>query len=94
MIRKLHVGCALLLITSLFNLPMGYYTFLRLAVFLVSIFTLTQIKNHKNDNWFIGFFVIAVLFNPILPIHLNNKNIWSIIDLIVAVIFLLRSFKT
>jgi hypothetical protein len=33
------------------------------------------------------FGIIAVLFNPVIPIHLNRDN-WTTIDVTVAVIFL------
>lgn len=41
-----------------------------------------------------GFFDggIAILFNPIIPVHLT-KDIWVIIDLIVAILFLVSIFK-
>ncbi len=39
--------------------------------------------------WTMGF--IALLFNPIMPIYLD-KMLWSLIDLIVAVIFIVSIF--
>ena len=42
----------------------------------------------KQDFWFWGLVVIAILFNPVIPIHLGNKMIWGIIDVIVIMFFI------
>ena len=49
---------------------------------------------YKNEQtiwiWILG--IIAVLYNPIAPIYLNRET-WSAIDLIVAVIIFTSIFK-
>ena len=36
------------------------------------------------------FGVIGIIFNPIIPIYLNNKDIWTPIDIVVAVLILVK----
>ncbi len=74
--------------------PYGYYTLLRLVVCGVSIYVVFQAKKSKQDGWVWGMGFIALLFNPLIPIHLS-KGLWAIIDLGVAAVFavLLSKFK-
>jgi hypothetical protein len=66
--------------------PYGYYQFLRWAVRGVAVFI--AVKGYQwRVPWAIWCFAaIAVLFNPIAPIHLS-REVWLPIDLVVAVAF-------
>lgn len=67
--------------------PYGYYTLLRLVVCGTSTYVAIKAKETKQNFWMWGMGFIAVLFNPLIPIHLD-KGLWTIIDLVVAVIFI------
>ena len=81
---------SVLLLLSFFDWPYGYYTFLRVVVTIVAIYYIYWLYSlAKLQNiWFWGLIVIGILFNPIIPIHLGDKTIWGIIDVIVAVFFI------
>jgi len=72
--------------------PYGYYVLLRWVVALSAIFLVWIAYNLKKTFWFFLMGIVAILFNPIIPIHLG-KETWVIIDLIVAVFFLVSIFK-
>lgn len=72
--------------------PYGYYILLRWVVTASAIFLVWVSYNLKKTFWLFLMGIIALLFNPIAPIHLN-KETWVIIDLIVATIFLVSIFK-
>ncbi|MCJ8152939.1 hypothetical protein MKJ01_04070 [Chryseobacterium sp. SSA4.19] len=78
---------ALLCFISIFELPYGYYTFLRI---LVSFMALIIIVNEFRSRsfWLITFLLIFVIFNPVIPIYLYLKPFWLIIDIIVGLLFL------
>lgn len=85
------VPIALLLI-GLFDLPTGYYTFLRIVVCLVSC--LSSYWSYKSDDR-VGFATVifaamALLFNPFIPVYLNDKDTWTVFDLIAAILFAVR----
>ncbi len=65
--------------------PYGYYTLLRLVVCGTSAFIAytAHTLNKQVLTYTLGF--IALLFNPLIPIHLD-KELWSVIDLIAAII--------
>ena len=69
----------------------GYYTLLRLIVCGTAIYLTWFAKNTNKQGWMWTFGFVALLFNPIFPIHLE-KELWVIIDITVAVIFLSSIF--
>jgi hypothetical protein len=81
----LGLAAALLLLAIPHTWPYGYYVLLRLVVCAVSLFG--AIVAHRHRQGLLALFVlIALLFNPILPVHLT-KQLWSFINLAVAVFF-------
>lgn len=74
-------------------LPYGYYILLRWVVSASAVFLVYLSHQFKKTFWVFLMALIALLFNPIAPIHLD-KETWVIINLIVAVLFLVSIFKT
>lgn len=79
------VGIALLM-GSFFNLPYGYYSFLRIFITGTAIYSAYNYFKAKENiwMWILGF--IATLFNPIIPIYLK-KQTWLVIDVSTALVF-------
>ena len=82
---------AVALIVSLADLPYGYYTLLRITVTICAgVIIYTTYKNIGSLTPSIVLFGgIALLFNPIVPVHLT-KEIWTPIDIVVAVVFVVH----
>jgi len=82
----------LMLFWALVDNPYGYYQILRWVICgLTGYSAYLAYENNKNTwTWIFG--IITVLFNPIAPIHLN-RELWSIIDIIVATIIFTSIFK-
>ncbi|RZK29350.1 MAG: hypothetical protein EOO61_20770 [Hymenobacter sp.] len=72
------------------SLPYGFFTFLRIVVCGVAIYVAIQQKDSVIA--LIGLLVIAILFNPLVPIHLPQQT-WRIIDLATAATFVRLAFK-
>ncbi len=72
--------------------PYGYYVLLRWIITGVALFILSIANELEKEEWVKIMAGIAVLFNPILPIHLD-KETWVIIDFIVAILFLASIFQ-
>ena len=53
---------------------------------------MTRIQNTFVIIIVLFFGTIAILFNPINPIYFNNKDIWMVIDIIVAISFIFKGF--
>ena len=72
------------------SLPYGFFTFLRIVVCGVAIYVAIQIRDSVVA--LIGLMMVAVLFNPLVPIHLPQQT-WRIIDLATAAAFIRLAFK-
>ncbi|TFB08818.1 hypothetical protein E3V08_02465 [Candidatus Atribacteria bacterium MT.SAG.1] len=67
--------------------PYGYYTLLRWITCIASTLVIFQ-AFEKNIDWAkVVFIVIAILFNPLAPIHLSRST-WIPIDIITAIFFI------
>ena len=76
----------LMLIACLGQWPYGYYTLLRFVVCGSAVYIAVVSYEWKQiwACWVFG--IIAFLFNPLIPIHLD-RDLWMGIDLLCAVFF-------
>lgn len=89
-LRPVLIICALVLFVAVLKLPIEYYTFLRIVVFIGAILVITALS--KKIIWVILFGIITILFNPIIPVYLYFKSYWIPIDIVVGILFLLLLF--
>ena len=82
-----------MLIAALLHLPYGYYTLLRIVVTVCSGYLsyLEYTHTQKLSFFVIAFCLLAILFNPIIPVYLS-KSIWWGIDLLAALILGIHSY--
>ena len=75
---------------GLLPMPYGYYTLSKLVVCGCSIYYAFHLYEKKDMifGWVFGFF--AILYNPIFPIYLYEKEIWIVVNLITAGVFVLK----
>ena len=84
--KILLAGMAVSLI-SIFPFNATFYIFTRTLICLSFLYGTYELNKKKHGLW-IPLFMLAVLYNPIAPIYFDSKFIWSIIDIISAIIFL------
>jgi hypothetical protein len=73
-------------LVAILPLPIGFYTLIRITLFGFGAWTAFQMFKHSNNMWVI-FALITILFNPIIPVYLNDKSIWIILDIFTAIAF-------
>lgn len=79
--------CALLLFIGAADLPVGYYTLLRITTFIgAGVVIVTEIDKGINF-WIILFALTGILFNPIIPIYLHSKDAWTVLDILGGILF-------
>lgn len=81
------VIAAVMLLAALGRWPYGYYVLLRWVVCAAAIFTVVLAVQYKKEWIAWPFGVVAVAFNPLIPIHLM-REIWQVIDIVVAAAFI------
>ena len=71
-------------------MPYGYYNLSRLVVCGCSIYFAYQLYQRQDITfvWIFGF--LAILYNPIIPVHLYEKQIWMIVNIVTALIFVFK----
>jgi len=87
------VLAAIACFVAIADLPYGYYGFLRWAICGVAIVSAIQMHRMNRQGWVWIFGLIAILFNPLVPIHFE-KSTWRIVDGAAGVAFLLTLCNT
>ena len=89
--KIVRIIAAILLFWALDRHPYSYYTVLRFVVCGVAGYgVFISIQLDKNVlAWILG--ITAILFNPIVPIHLS-RDLWAIIDVAVGLVFIFSLF--
>lgn len=85
------LAIVMLLLTFL-DWDYGFYQILRWVVSGSAVYIAYQNYLQQRTQWVWMFAIIAILFNPISPIHLE-REMWSFIDIIIAVIYLIAFNK-
>ncbi|WP_415390296.1 DUF6804 family protein [Porticoccus sp. Uisw_050_02] len=91
MTKKILYIPAILLFIAIFGLPYGYYTLLRLVVTGISIYAAFFLFERDSFNFW-AFLGIALLFNPLIPVHLS-REVWFPINIIVGVYFTITAYR-
>ena len=91
--KAIYLICAGLSFLAIANLPIGYYTFLRIAITVGAVYGIIKEYKGELNFWIISLGIVAILFNPVIPIHLGNKEIWRVINIICGILFLVKGLK-
>mgnify|MGYP001474412025 FL=1 len=78
---------------GLLPMPYGYYFLSRLVVCGCAIYYVVQFSGQSDTTlvWVFGFF--AILYNPIIPIHLGAKALWVVVNIVTAGVFFANKDK-
>jgi hypothetical protein len=71
---------------GLLPLPYGYYVLLRLFLCGLCLYYLASVPGaREGEKWLlVG---LAVLYNPLVPVELGSRLLWSIVDVGTIVFF-------
>lgn len=73
---------------SLAYMPYGYYQFSRFAITAMAVWVISTCATRQLVWWSVAFTSIAVLYNPLIPIHLDRED-WVIFNLAAGVLFII-----
>lgn len=90
--KILYFLCAICCFGAILNLPIQYYTFLRIIVSIASITMIYKWLAQKNFLLAIIFALVLLAFNPIFPVYLHRKNLWIPFDVLTGLLFLIVVF--
>jgi nicotinamide riboside transporter PnuC len=90
--RVLGLVAAALLLVALGPWPYEYYTALRIIVTGASVVLAVAAFRTKQTGWAIAAIVVAVLFNPLVPIWLD-RGVWAILDVASALLLTVAALR-
>ncbi len=79
-----------MLFIALFNNPYSYYQILKWVISISSAYLANYYFKGNNEKYTWVFVVIAVLYNPIAPIHFVRST-WEIVNIITIGIYFYTS---
>lgn len=80
-----QIASIVLLLVALDAQPYGYYQFLRIFVCCLSLYCAKTHRDLGQPGWSFSLLAIALIFNPLAPIHLT-KDCWQYCNLLSAAI--------
>ncbi|NPD47248.1 DUF6804 family protein [Lentimicrobium sp. S6] len=80
-----------MLFLAIADLPIGYYTIVRFVATITAVVVFVSEFQNRITLWMIIFGLIAIVFNPIIPVYLHNKDLWMIIDFFAGIMFLIKA---
>lgn len=84
----LKLVAMVMLLGALLTFPFVYYQLMNWIVVGAALVTVQQ-SYQRNNHFFVWLFaLVAVVFNPLAPLYLS-ANVWHIVDITTAVLFLL-----
>lgn len=86
-----RVLAAIMLVWALDRHPYDYYTLLRWITCGVSAYMAWYSAELAKDGWVWIFGITALLFNPLIPVHLS-RDTWAVIDLAAAALMVVSLF--
>lgn len=92
-LRLFCIFCAICLFIAVLNLPISYYTFLRITVTIGAVLVMIRGRKDILNFWFLCFGLIAILYNPVFPVYLYAKSKWIPVDIVTGILFLIVKFK-
>lgn len=78
------------LIGALMHMPYGYYVLLRWVVACAGTFMAWRSARCGQQGWVFPLALMAVIFNPLLPLHLT-RQVWQPVDIAASVVFAARA---
>jgi hypothetical protein len=76
-----------------FGMPYGYYALLRVVVCLTGAVGFAAARKAGDVSWPWVYGVVAVLYNPLFPVHLGGKAVWSAVNVATVVVLWLGATR-
>lgn len=89
----LALTAAVLCLLALADLPYGFYTVLRIAVTATATYGAFLSWERAGPGWVVALLLIAVVFNPVLPVYLGRET-WTVVDLAAAAILAAAALRS
>jgi len=93
LVRKLLIIAAAFLMIATLPLPIEFYTLLRVVVCGAAAYSAYCFFDKKIPQSGLILALIAIVWNPLIPIYLYDKILWVLLDIFAAIYMFLLSRK-
>lgn len=90
--NKLSYISIIFLLLALLPMPYGYYTLLRLFIFITCCSYIFNDSDEKKSNFFYGWLILGLIYNPIIPVHLS-RDIWQVVNILSILVISFGIYK-
>jgi hypothetical protein len=90
--KIIKISLAVLLSLCLFDMPYGFYQFVRFTALIGFGILAYQANENDNQTELIIYGVLALMFQPFFKISFG-RDLWNIIDLVVAIGLIVSLFN-
>ena len=90
--KPLYIACRIPEV-ALLSIAGGFYTLVRIAITICAVMSAFQNSSNGINTWSIMFGIVAIIFNPVIPVYLHDKGAWMMIDIITRSYLLYRLRK-
>lgn len=87
------VVSTIFVVMGLFNLPHSFFMLLRIVLCIAAVVGVKRASEARQTNWVWLYATLAVLYNPVLPVRLGDKDLWIVVNVVTVVIFWVGLFK-
>jgi Family of unknown function (DUF6804) len=85
------IAIGVLFLAIVGSLPYGFFNLLRLVLFGTTVYLSWLAYKINKQGWIWSFGFVALIFNPLVPIHLG-RDLWVVVDLLVGVFLFVSLF--
>lgn len=89
--RAFLLICSGLLFLAVADLPVDYYTLLRIVITVCGILVVAREYKSDVNFWVIAFGLVVIVFNPVFPVYLHDRTAWILIDITGGALCLIRA---
>ena len=88
--KPLYITVCIILGIALLPISGGFYTLVRIIVTISAVAATIQNSSNGINIWSIIYGGMAILFNPLVPVYLDDKGAWVMIDIIAIILFIIQ----
>jgi hypothetical protein len=85
------ISCVFLFLAMIKGWPYGFFKLLRWVVCGTTVYLSLLALENAKIGWWAGFGLIALVFNPLIPLRLD-RNLWRVVNLLVAIFLIISIF--
>lgn len=82
MLGLLVFAATIVMLVGMLGMPADYYAGLRTLVCVTAVVGLFKARTARLETWVWAFGVVAVVYNPFVPLYLRSRGLWTIVNLV------------